>query len=108
MARSSDTHMASRTGRILGIALKQAGQLAKWTLYSRLAGGGLSRRKARKISTSKGLASGIAAAAVARVATRSVPGALAVSGAFAAAGLLGKAVARRRRRKAQKVEDPGG
>lgn len=79
-------------GRIADIALSQAGLFARRAAHRKITGrGGLARR--------------FAAALLMRVAARSVPGALAVSGAVAAGALLKKAASRRSQRKAKAVEE---
>jgi len=81
---------ATATERILDIALKETGIFARRTLDRRLARAGYSKKDVEQIVEREGFVKRFAAAAIARLATRSVPGALAVSGAIAAEALLGR------------------
>jgi len=78
------------TQRVLDIAVSQGSKAARRALDKRLAKFGLDRKDIRKIEEKRGFAKAFAAAAVTRLATRSVPGALFVGGAIAAKALLGR------------------
>ena len=77
------------TQRVLDLAVSQGGKAARRALDKRLAKFGLDRKDIRKIEQKRGFAKAFAAAAVTRLATRSVPGALFVGGAIAAKALFG-------------------
>ena len=72
---------------IADLALREGTALARRTLEKRLALDGYSNKRIRKIVERKGFGRNVAAVAIARLATRSVPGALVV-----ASGLVAKAL----------------
>jgi hypothetical protein len=76
--------------RLIDLALRKAGAAAKGALDRQLAGVGFSTSEARQTARRKSMVRSIAAAAVARLATRSVPGAIAASGILAAGALIGR------------------
>ena len=86
------------SGQIVAdIALREGAEAARGALARRLARQGYSKKDIDRIVAGKaGFGPRFAAAALARLATRSVPGALAVSG-----GLIAKALFDRRRKRKQ-------
>jgi hypothetical protein len=81
---------ASLTQRLLDVVLRETGSAARRAVDRKLARQGYSEKDVRKIVEREGFAKRFAAAAITRLATRSVPGALAVSGAIAARALIGR------------------
>ena len=94
MAEQDDQPERQTTGAIIGdIALRQGAALAREALGKRLARAGYTRKDVERIVAGQGFGKRFAAAALVRLATRSVPGALAVGG-----GLIAKALFDRRRK----------
>ena len=91
--------------RLIDLALRRAGAAARQALDRRLARAGYSKRDVRKIVRREGRAKRVAAAAIARLATRSVPGALVVGGAVAAGALLKRRNAASEAGTPEKVDD---
>ncbi len=83
----------SPASALAGLAMRQGAKIARRSLDSKLRIGGYSPSELEGIVAGKGIASTIAIAAVTRLATRSVPGALVVGG-----GLVAKALYDRRKR----------
>jgi len=77
---------------ITDIALRGGGRLIRNALEKGLLGAKFEPEKAKKLVSGRGMASTLVATAIARVATRSVPGALLVGG-----GLLAKTLYDRRK-----------
>ena len=94
------------TGKIVAdIALREGVSVARGALDRRLKAQGYSKKEIDRIVAGQGFGTRFAAAALARLATRSVPGALAVGG-----GLIAKALFDRRRkhkRDAPTVDEAG-
>jgi hypothetical protein len=69
------------------LALREGAALARRAMEKRLARSGYSKKQIRKIIEGKGFGRNVAATAIARLATRSIPGALVVG-----SGLVAKAL----------------
>jgi hypothetical protein len=76
------------TGRLLGIALEEGRRFAKQGFDRRVKSAGYTDEDVQAATVRKGIVQWIAAAALTRLATRSLPGALAVGGAVVAKALL--------------------
>jgi hypothetical protein len=76
------------TGKLLDIALKESRRYAKRRFDRKLADAGYDEQHLNAAVKREGFVRWIAAAALARLAARSVPGALAVGGAVVAKALL--------------------
>lgn len=88
-----------------GVALRKSGSVARKHLDKRLAVHGLSTEDIAKIAGRReGFGTRLGAALLVRLATRSVPGALAVGGGLVAKALLDR---RKRRRLIAAVEEAG-
>lgn len=87
------------SGKIADFAVREGKAVAERAIDRRLASAGYSKKDVRKIVERKGFGKRMVAAAIARLATRSVPGALLVGG-----GLIAKALFSGRKAEAEAPE----
>ena len=91
---------------IADLALREGSAMARRTFEQRLTMAGYNHREIRKILAGKGFGKRFAAAAITRLATRSIPGALAVGGGLAAKAMIDSRLRKKREAEADiAVED---
>jgi hypothetical protein len=78
----------STSGKMLDIALRETRRYARRTIHARIARAGYDEKDVKEAVQPKGFVKWVAAAALTRLATRSLPGALTVGGVVLAKALL--------------------